>query len=154
VNAAATTKDSSGARALQVYLWVVMAGLLVQGAGSLLLDSRPDLRVVAPFLLATVMNGNPPHAWLHIVWGVAGLFVLATFRSAAARIRLGLTFGVFYTLLGFFGIAVHHPFGMRLEFPENAFHLTVGPLMLLLTWLAWRDRGAALALEPARGAGR
>ena len=145
--------ESSGAGALRIYLWVVMAGLLVQGAGSLLLDSRPDIRVVTPFLLATVMNGNPPHAWLHIVWGVAGLFFLATFRSAAARVRLGLTFGVFYTLLGFLGIAVHHPFGMRLEFPENAFHLTVGPLMLLLTWLAWRDRGAGAALEPARGAG-
>jgi hypothetical protein len=126
-------------RALQLYLWVVMAGLLVQGAGSLLLDLRPDVRAATPILLATIMNGNPPHAWLHIVWGVVGLAVLMMFRSAVARVWLGLAFGTFYTLLGFLGIAVHHPMAMRLELPENVFHLTVGPLMLLLTWLASRD---------------
>ena len=127
-----------------------MPGLLVQGTGSLLLDLRPDVRAATPLALATAMNGNPPHAWLHIVWGLVGLFVLLAFRSAAARIRLGLTFGVFYTLLGFLGIAVHHPFGMRIELPENLFHLTVGPLMLLLTWLSWRDAGAQRSTELRR----
>ncbi len=65
------------------------------------------------------------------------------------RFELGLVFGVFYTALGFAGIAVHDPFGMRLLFPENTFHLTVGPLMLLLTWLAWRERGARPVPEGA-----
>jgi hypothetical protein len=125
---------------LTVYLWVVMAGLLLQGAGSLLMDSRPDIMARTPWLMATVMNGNPPHAYLHIVWGIAGLLWLAVFRTAGAYRLLGLVFGLFYTGLGFLGIAVHHPFGMRLEFPENTFHLSVGPLMLLLTWLAWRSR--------------
>lgn len=128
------------------YLWLVMAGLLLQGAGSLLLDLRPDVQAATPYLLATVMNGNPPHAVLHIAWGATGLAILALFRSAGARLLLGLVFGLFYTGLGFLGIAVHDPFGMRLELPENAFHLTVGPLMLVLTALAWRSRPAP---EPA-----
>ena len=80
-----TGTASRAAGALRLYLWVVMPGLLVQGAGSLLLDLRPDVRAATPVLLATVMNGNPPHAWLHIVWGLVGLFVLLAFRSAAAR---------------------------------------------------------------------
>jgi hypothetical protein len=131
---------STSQRVLAVYLWLVMAGLLVQGAGSLLLDERPDLMPRFPGLAATVMNGNPPHAVLHIVWGAFGLAVLTLFRGPVSRLRLGLAFGLFYTALGFLGMAVHHPFGMRLEVQENAFHLTVGPLMLLLTWLAWRRR--------------
>lgn len=124
------------------YLWLVMAGLLLQGGGSLLLDLRPDAQAATPYVLATVMNGNPPHAVLHIVWGAAGLAILALFRSAGARLLLGLVFGLFYTGLGFLGIAVHDPFGMRLMLPENVFHLTVGPLMLVLTYLAWRGRPA------------
>jgi len=130
-----------GSWLLHVYLWLVMGGLLLQGAGSLLLDLRPDVQAATPWLLATIMNGNPPHAWLHVAWGIAGLAVLALLRTPIARLWLGLVFGVFYTTLGFVGIAVHDPMGMRLMLPENAFHLTVGPLMLLLTWLAWRERG-------------
>lgn len=119
-----------------VYVWAVMAGLLAQGAGSLLLDLDADLRSAAPVVLATLMNGNPPHAWLHIVWGAGGLLFLGLARGSSARLGLGWVFGFFYTLLGFVGIVVHHPLGMRLELPEHVFHLTVGPLMLLLTLLA------------------
>jgi hypothetical protein len=124
------------------YVWFVMAGLLAQGTGSLILDFNPNLRSATPYLLATIMNGNPPHAWLHIVWGAGGLIFLALFRTFRARLGLGFVFGTFYTLLGFLGIAVHDPFGMRLALPENAFHLTVGPLMLLLTFLAYREPAA------------
>ena len=119
------------------YVWAVMVGLLAQGTGSLLLDTNDGLRRTTPYLLATLLNGNPPHAWLHIVWGAGGFVFLALFRTSRARIGLGLVFGIFYTLLGFLGIAAHHPFGMRLDLPENVFHLTVGPLMLLLTSLAF-----------------
>ena len=124
------------------YVWFVMAGLLVQGAGSLILDLNAGLRDATPYLLATLMNGNPPHAWLHIVWGAGGLVFLAFFHTFRALLGLGLVFGAFYTLLGFLGIAVHDPFGMRLLLPENAFHLTVGPLMLLLTFAAYLARQA------------
>ena len=130
------------ARLLQLYIWLIMALLLVQGSGSLLLGLQPDIAALVPGLLATIMNSNPPHAILHIAWGTFGLFVLATQRSERARRGLGLTFGIFYTLLGFLGLVVHNPFGMRLAWQENLFHLTIGPLMLALTLLAWRA-GAA-----------
>ncbi len=63
------------------------------------------------------------------------------FRSFGARITLGFVFGTFYTLLGLLGIVVHDPFGMRLELPENVFHLTVGPTTLLVAWLAFGEHG-------------
>jgi Domain of unknown function (DUF4383) len=135
-----TAAASRAPLVLAWYVWLVMAGLLLQGAGSLLLDLRPDIQAATPWLLATIMNGNPPHAVLHIAWGTFGLAYLALFRSAAAYRWLGLAFGLFYTVLGFVGIGAHDPFGMRLMAPENLFHLTVGPLMLVLTYLAWRAR--------------
>lgn len=140
----------TSARIQQAYLWLVMAGLLAQGGGSLLLDLRPDLQAATPSPLATVLNGNPPHAALHIVWGIAGLAILGLVRTPTARLCLGLVFGVFYTGLGFLGIGVHHPLSMRLELPENVFHLTVGPLMLIFTWLAWRGQ-AQLREAPTPG---
>jgi hypothetical protein len=131
-------REARTVRIFHAYLWIVMAGLLAQGSGSLLLRLAPALEKVTPLPLATLMNGNLPHAVLHIAWGAAGLLILAIFRSSAAYLRLGWVFGVFYTLLGFLGIAVYNPFGLRLAWPENTFHLTVGPLMLLLAYLAWR----------------
>ena len=141
MTAAALTRRSLSWRLVQgAYVWFLMAGLLAQGAGSLILDNDPGLREATPLLLATIMNGNPPHAWLHIVWGTGGLAFLALFRTFGARLGLGFVFGTFYTLLGFLGIAVHDPFGLRLALPENAFHLTVGPLMLILSYLAYQER--------------
>ena len=40
------------------------------------------------------------------------------------------------------GIFVLNPFGLRLGWQENLFHLTVGPLMLILVWFSWRSRNA------------
>jgi len=152
VSAAAVATGGRWPLLQHVYLWLLMGGLLVQGGGSLLLDLRPDVQAATPWLLATIMNANPPHAWLHIVWGVGGLAIVGLFRTTAARLGLGLAFGIFYTALGFVGIGVHDPMGMRLAFPENLFHLTVGPLTLLLTGLAWRGRAAPARVgeAPAR----
>ena len=125
-------------RIFHIYLWLTMILLFVQGTGSLVLDLRPDLKSDIPWLLATIMNGNPPHAVLHIAWGIAGLLILFSLPTNRIWLTLGLIFGVFYTLLGFLGIIVHNPFSLRLAWEENTFHLTVGPLMLVLAFLAWR----------------
>jgi hypothetical protein len=129
-------------RILYIYLWLTMGFLLIQGSGSLLLRLRPDIESITPGLLATIMNGNTQHAILHIIWGTIGLIVLITQRSYIVRLDLGLTFGLFYTLLGFLGIFVFNPFGLRLGWQENLFHLTVGPLMLILVWFSWHSRNA------------
>lgn len=123
---------------LNIYLWLAMALLFVQGAGSLVLRLRPDLEAVTPLLLANVMNGNLPHAILHLVYGLVGLVFLTLLRGNGPRIRFAFLFGIFYTFLGFLGIVVMNPFGLRLAWQENVFHLTVGPLMLALAYLAWR----------------
>lgn len=126
-------------RLLNIYLWLAMALLFVQGTGSLILRLRPDIEAVTPVLIATVMNGNLPHAVLHLVYGLVGLIYLALQHTNSARIRFAFLFGVFYTALGFLGILFMNPFGLRLAWQENLFHLTVGPLMLALAFLAWRS---------------
>jgi hypothetical protein len=50
--------------------------------------------------------------------------------------RLALIFGIFYTALGFWGVLAHHPLGLELDLLENLFHLTAGPLALMLGLLA------------------
>ncbi len=139
----------STADLLQIYVWGVMALLLIQGSGSLLLRLRPDIEAITPMPLATLMNGNTPHAILHIAWGSFGLSYLAALRSLRERLWLGFTFGLFYTSLGLLALVVHDPFGMRLELPENLFHLTVGPVMLALSYLAWRSPGLIVWQRPA-----
>jgi hypothetical protein len=133
---------SLATRLLYIYLWLTMGLLFIQGSGSLILRLRPDIESITPVLLATIMNGNIPHAILHIVWGTIGLIILITQRSYTVRLGLGLTFGLFYTLLGILGIFVLNPFGLRLGWQENLFHLTVGPLMLILVWFSWHSRNA------------
>jgi hypothetical protein len=54
--------------------------------------------------------------------------------------RLALVFGVFYTTLGVLGVSLHHPFGLQLGNFENSFHLTAGPLTLLVGALALRRK--------------
>ena len=129
-------------RILYIYLWLTMSLLFIQGSGSLILRLRSDIEAITPVLLATLMNGNIPHAILHIVWGTIGLIILITQRSYSVRFGLGLTFGLFYTLLGILGIFVTNPFDLRLGWQENLFHLTVGPLMLILVWFSWRSKNA------------
>ena len=137
-----TAQPTMATRILYIYLWLSMSLLLIQGSGSLLLRLRPDIESITPGLLATIMNGNIPHAILHMVWGTIGLIILITQRSYNVRLGLGLIFGLFYTSLGILGIFVLNPFGLRLGWQENLFHLTVGPLMLILVWFSWRSRDA------------
>jgi hypothetical protein len=122
---------------LHIYLWILMPGLLLQGLGSLALRLSSGLEAITPPLLAGVLIAHIPHAILHIVWGLAGIVVLATFRFVRARLWLGLIFGIFYTLLAIYGTIDPHAFGLHLAPSENAFHWIVGPLTLGLSILAW-----------------
>ena len=126
-------------RLLQIYLWAAMTLLFVQGSGSLILRLRPDIEAATPLLLATLMNGDIRHAILHMSWGAVGLVYLFAFRTLRVQLRLAWVFGIFYVALGLLALAVFHPFGLRLELPENVFHLTVGPLMLILAYFAWHS---------------
>jgi hypothetical protein len=135
-------QPSLATRILYIYLWLTMSLLFIQGSGSLLLRLRPDIESITPGPLAALMNGNIPHAILHIAWGTIGLIILITQRSYGVRLSLGLIFGLFYTLLGILGVFVLNPFGLRLGWQENLFHLTVGPLMLILVWFSWRSKDA------------
>jgi hypothetical protein len=128
----------TAARLLQIYLWGAMTLLLVQGSGSLILRLRPDIEAATPLLLATLMNGDIRHAILHMSWGAVGLVYLFAFRTFRVRLWLAWVFGIFYFTLGLLALVVSHPFGLRLELPENVFHLTVGPLMLILAYFAWQ----------------
>ena len=132
---------------LHVYLWVVMLGLLLQGIGSLALRLIPGLPSITPALVMALMLAHIPHAILHITWGLAGILFLLIFHSRRALIGLGLTFGIFYTLLGIIGTLVNNAFGLQLALGENAFHLVVGPLTLIVTFVAIFSRDVTFQKE-------
>ena len=132
---------------LHVYLWVVMLGLLLQGIGSLALRLIPGLPSITPALVMALMLAHIPHAILHITWGLAGILFLLIFHSRRALIGLGLTFGIFYTLLGISGVLVPNAFGLQLALGENAFHLVVGPLTLIVTCVALFSRNVTFQKE-------
>ena len=132
---------------LYVYLWIVMLGLLLQGIGSLALRLIPGLPSITPALVIGLMLAHIPHAILHITWGVAGIVFLLIFHSRRALIGLGLVFGTFYTLLGIVGVLVNNAFGLQLVLGENAFHLIVGPLTLIVTFVALFSRNVTFQRE-------
>ena len=111
------------------------AALLLEGGLLLALDAlRATLPAAAAMPFAT---GDVRHNGLHLIWGVVILGLLATSRSGQRATVVALVFGVFYTLLGVAGLLIDRPFGLLLGPGENVFHLTVGPLALLLgAWSA------------------
>jgi hypothetical protein len=132
---------------LHIYLWIVMLGLLLQGIGSLVLRLFPGLLSITPALVVGLMLAHIPHAILHISWGLAGILFLLIFHSRRAVIGLGLVFGTFYTLLGIIGVLVNNAFGLQLVLGENAFHLIVGPLTLVVTFIALFSRNVTFQKE-------
>ena len=132
---------------LHIYLWIVMLGLLLQGIGSLALRLFPGLPSITPALVVGLMLAHIPHAILHIAWGLAGILFLLIFNSRRALIGLGLVFGTFYTLLGIIGVLVNNAFGLQLVLGENAFHLIVGPLTLIVTFVALFSRNVTFQKE-------
>ncbi len=119
-------------RLLQAYMWFLMGGLFVQGIGSLLFRTVPALPVQSPLLVRGAFGIDFWHALIHITWGAIGLIVLSTNHSHRAPVSLAIIFGTFYTLLGVWGVVAHHPLGLELDLPENIFHLSAGPLALIL----------------------
>src|SRR6266700_2843939 len=132
---------------LHAYLWIIMLGLFLQGSGSLALRLIPGLPSVTPALVVGLMLAHIPHAILHIAWGLAGMRCLLIFHSRRALIGLGLVFGTFYSLLGIIGVVVSNAFGLQLVLSENAFHLIVGPLTLIVTFVALFSRNVAFQRE-------
>jgi len=114
----------------------LMGGLLLQGVGSLIFRLVPALPASMPLLVRGAFGIDFWHAWIHIGWGLAGLAVLSVAPTREPPMRLALIFGLFYTALGIWGVLAHHPLGLELDLPENLFHLTAGPLALLLGLLA------------------
>jgi len=125
------------------YLYVLMGGLFLQGVGSLLFRTVSSLPAHSPLLVRGVFGIDFWHSWVHILWGAAGLALLIARPGAEVATRLALVFGVFYTTLGVLGVGLHHPFGLQLGNFENSFHLTAGPLTLLIGALAARSGSAA-----------
>lgn len=142
--------DTAGRRApslARAYLLVAGAGLLLQGGASLLVSATGR----DPHLTTGLLS-DPMHATIHVAWGVALLVVLMRGDQVAAD-RACLAFGIFYVGFLVLGLLVHHPFGMEIDWPENAFHTVVGPLALLI-WAydvpLRRRRSAAQHVEGAR----
>jgi uncharacterized protein DUF4383 len=123
-------------RILRGYLFVLMGGLLAQGLGSLLFRLVPRLPRTTPLLIRGTFGIDFWHSWIHILWGAAGLLLLGRRPDPRAATVLALVFGTFYTAFGFLGLAVHHPLGLQLDSFENTFHLTAGPLTLLIGLVA------------------
>jgi hypothetical protein len=127
-------------RLVRGYLYVLMAGLFLQGAGSLLFRLVPSLPAHSPLIVRGVFGVDFWHSWVHILWGAAGVALLLLRPGEVVATRLALVFGVFYTTLGVLGVSLHHPFGLQLGNFENSFHLTAGPLTLLVGALALRRK--------------
>jgi hypothetical protein len=112
---------------LRWYLLVLGAVLIAQGAGSL---ARSAIAYNGPWLVNGLLNADPRHAAIHMVWGAVMLGTIALAGNAHRLTGLALVFGVFYVGLAVLGVVVYHPFGLQLNLFENAFHWTVGPLTL------------------------
>ena len=120
---------------LRPYLALLGGTLLVQGLLSWALDWTGNASDQLPQRFA---NSDPRHAFIHVAWGAVMLVLVARGMDERGYARLALAFGLFYTALAALGLAVHHPFGLRLDRGENVFHLIVGPITLALAMVALR----------------
>jgi hypothetical protein len=128
-------------RLMQLYVWVLGAGLLLDGSLLMLVNW---LGVPVP-----VNATDWRHNLLHIVWGIA-LLVVSWFGRNGHPIRVAwaaVIFGAFYIALGVLGLTIDQPFGLQLGPGENAFHFVVGPIALILG--GWALRTLSLAPVPS-----
>lgn len=120
---------------VRLFLAIAGAALLLQGSVSLL---RTFVPIQAPELVLDFIKADRLHALIHITWGLIMLLFLAFVVSERTLTLLVLVFGVFYTILAFLGVLIHHPFGLELGIGENVFHFVVGPLALIIGLRSWR----------------
>ena len=98
--------------------------LLVQGISTLLFRLFPALDNAFPALLS-ITQMVPIHSTLHILTGLAALFVL--FRGGErGAFWFALGFGAFYAGLALFGMITHHPTVLQLQPFDHPFHLVLG----------------------------
>jgi hypothetical protein len=127
---------------VRLYVIVLGAGLLLEGAALLILDTlKIDVGIA---------TNDWRHNLLHIVSGSALLVVSAVSRGphAIRAAWAALIFGTFYVALGVLGLTVDRPFGLFLGPGENAFHFTVGPLSLVLGAWALRSSSSVPTSRP------
>jgi len=122
-------------KSIRAYLWVLMGGLFGQGVGSLVFRLFPTLPASMPLLVRGAFGIDFWHALIHLSWGLVGMAVIATVKTNRPLFALAFAFGVFYTGLAIWGVSVHHPLGLELDLPENAFHWVAGPTSLGVGWL-------------------
>jgi hypothetical protein len=130
-------------RLVRVYIWVLGAGLLLDGVILLLVDW---LGVPVPVNAADVR-----HNLLQVAWGIV-LLVISVLGRNGHEIRVAwaaVIFGAFYVALGVLGLTIDQPFGLQLGPGENAFHFIVGPIALVLG--GWALSTTGLAAGPSRG---
>jgi hypothetical protein len=114
-------------RIARAYVALLGAALLLDGGVLILLNS---LQIAPP----GVSTGDTPHNLLHVIWGIP-LLAIGVAGSIKRVVQAAVVFGTFYVALGLAGLTLHNPFGLQLGPGENVFHLTVGPLALLIgTW--------------------
>jgi hypothetical protein len=125
-----------------LYVLVLGAGLLLDGGVLLILNA---VGAHVPGVNVTDVR----HNLLHVVSGV--ILLAVSFRSAVRAIWAAVIFGAFYVALAVLGLTIDQPFGLQLGPGENAFHLTVGPVSLLLgAWALRTTTSASLRLAPSR----
>ena len=127
-------------RVARLYALVLGIGLLLEGAGLLLLE------------VFGVMPGDTRHNAMHAIWGLVMLGLLATSSSPWRPALVLLVFGVFYTALAIAGVVIDRPAGLLLGPGENVFHFMVGPLALVLGVLAVRQLSGSAASSSASNA--
>lgn len=113
--------------ALRIYVFGIGLLLLLQGSVSLLVRAGGRDPHATTRLLS-----DPWHAGIHVFWGLLLLTVLARSRDPAVLERTALVFGGFYLAFLVLGLLVHHPLGLMIDGPENAFHAVVGTLAVVL----------------------
>jgi hypothetical protein len=126
------------------YLWLLGAGLLLEGVALLVLQA---LAPMLPTVAAPFGPFDTLHNSVHVLWGLAILGLLVGGLDARQTAVLAIGFGLFYLALAILGTLVDQPFSLRLGVGENLFHYSVGALALGLGIWAWRARALTVASE-------